>query len=190
MCAYSFLTRHGGWSAVTAPVQSRERNLVGMLRTAKAALSLPLTATGIARDPSSSRSITSVVKPLRRKPAADPTPSVRPFPRAHPPGRGSRDTSHLKSRLGTVSSATDKNGPKKLLQPHVLSARLKKLSNDGKLDDAIEMLKNSPLDAQNVPVWNTMVWECLKAKRWALAYKLYTDVSARPFVWYRHSNNM
>ncbi|EIN10613.1 hypothetical protein PUNSTDRAFT_84803 [Punctularia strigosozonata HHB-11173 SS5] len=41
------------------------------------------------------------------------------------------------------------------------------------------MLKNSPLDAQNVPVWNTMIWECMKARRWALSYKLYTDMKRR-----------
>jgi hypothetical protein len=39
------------------------------------------------------------------------------------------------------------------------------------------MLKNAPLDAQNTPVWNTLIWECMKAKRFKLAYQLFIDVS-------------
>jgi hypothetical protein len=38
------------------------------------------------------------------------------------------------------------------------------------------MLKNAPLDAQNTPVWNTLIWECMKAKRFKLAYQLFIDV--------------
>ena len=63
-----------------------------------------------------------------------------------------------------------------LLEPHVLSNRLLKLCEAGKLDDAINMLKNSPRDAQNAVVWNTMIWECMKDAQYQLAYKLYTDV--------------
>lgn len=66
-----------------------------------------------------------------------------------------------------------------LLEPHVLSARLKKLCDAGNTDAAVTMLKNSPLDAQNTPVWNTLIWECMKAKRYKLAYQLFTDVRRR-----------
>jgi thioesterase domain-containing protein len=69
----------------------------------------------------------------------------------------------------------------RLLEPHVLSARLKKLSDNGKIDDAIVMLENAPLDAQNTQVWNTMIWETLKAKRYSLAYQLYIDVRLDSF---------
>lgn len=64
----------------------------------------------------------------------------------------------------------------RLLEPHVLSARLKKLCDNDKVDDAILILKNAPLDAQNTQVWNTMIWETLKAARYSLAYQLYIDV--------------
>jgi hypothetical protein len=67
--------------------------------------------------------------------------------------------------------------PKRLLEPHILSQRLKKLCDGGQLEIAIDMLKNAPLDSQNTPVWNTLIWEVLKAQRWNLSYKLYTDVS-------------
>jgi len=65
----------------------------------------------------------------------------------------------------------------KPLEPHVLSARLKRSCDDGKVDDAVFMLKNAPLDAQNTQVWNTLIWECLKVKRYQLAYQLFVDVS-------------
>jgi len=65
----------------------------------------------------------------------------------------------------------------KPLEPHVLSARLKRSCNEGKVDDAVFMLKNAPLDAQNTQVWNTLIWECLKVKRYQLAYQLFVDVS-------------
>jgi hypothetical protein len=67
--------------------------------------------------------------------------------------------------------------PKRLLQPHVLSQRLKKLCEEGQLEAAIDTLKNAPLGAQSTPVWNTLIWEVLKVQRWNLSYKLYTDVS-------------
>ncbi|KAF8913893.1 hypothetical protein CPB84DRAFT_1669132 [Gymnopilus junonius] len=69
----------------------------------------------------------------------------------------------------------------RLLEPHVLSARLKKLCDDGKIDGAVDMLKNAPLDAQNTPVWNTLIWETLKAKRYQLAYQLFVDMKRRGF---------
>ena len=65
----------------------------------------------------------------------------------------------------------------RLLEPHILSTRLKKLSDAGKVEDAIFMLKNAPLDAQNTQVWNTMIWETLKVGRYSLAYQLFVDVS-------------
>ena len=64
-----------------------------------------------------------------------------------------------------------------LLEPHVLSERLKKLCSANRLDNAVSLLKNAPLDAQNTPVWNTLIWEAMKAKRFKLGYELYVDVS-------------
>lgn len=64
----------------------------------------------------------------------------------------------------------------RLLEPHVLSGRLKKLAGQNQLDMAVAMLKNAPLAAQNTPVWNTLIWECMKAKRFKLGYDLFVDV--------------
>ncbi|RXW25186.1 hypothetical protein EST38_g709 [Candolleomyces aberdarensis] len=43
------------------------------------------------------------------------------------------------------------------------------------------MLKNAPRDAMNTPVWNTMIWEALKAQRYQLAQSLYVDMKRRGF---------
>ncbi|KAJ3769509.1 pentatricopeptide repeat-containing protein [Lentinula raphanica] len=84
-----------------------------------------------------------------------------------------------RSKYFDPSSKNTKADGKVLLEPHILSARLKKLCDGGQIDTAVAMLKNSPLDAQNVPVWNTLIWECLKAERFRLAYELYTDMKRR-----------
>ena len=80
----------------------------------------------------------------------------------------------LASTVKTPEVAAGKT--KRLLEPHMLSQRIKKLCDELQLDAAVEMLKNAPKDAQSTPVWNTLIWEALKAERWNLAYKLYTDV--------------
>ncbi|KAJ6539331.1 hypothetical protein B0H19DRAFT_1269658 [Mycena capillaripes] len=70
----------------------------------------------------------------------------------------------------------------RLLEPHVLSERLKKLAEQkNQLDTAVAMLKNAPLAAQNTAVWNTLIWECMKAKRFKLAYELFIDMKRRGF---------
>jgi hypothetical protein len=76
----------------------------------------------------------------------------------------------------------------RLLEPYVLSARLTKLCETGQIDEAVSMLKNAPLDAQNTPVWNTLIWECMKAKRFRVAYRLFIDVcvvtaAVKNFTW-------
>jgi len=89
------------------------------------------------------------------------------------------DTSKYRSKHLTLDPTTAKERNKeglKLLEPHVLSQRIKKLCDRDKLDDAVSLLKNSPLAAQNTPAWNTLIWETMKVKRYKLAYSLYTDV--------------
>jgi hypothetical protein len=66
---------------------------------------------------------------------------------------------------------------KRLLKPYDLSVQLKRLCSEGDLDGAIERLKSTPRDAQNVAVWNTMISECLSAERYQLSYDLFIDVS-------------
>ncbi|KAJ7507804.1 pentatricopeptide repeat-containing protein [Mycena galericulata] len=84
-------------------------------------------------------------------------------------------------RSRNYDPSREKSPTMRLLEPHVLSGRLKKLAENNQLDTAVAMLKNAPLAAQNTPVWNTLIWECMKAKRFKLAYDLFIDVSRRGF---------
>lgn len=94
-------------------------------------------------------------------------------------------TTRLKPRTNQVSSNSqikdkpsndNSDGEKRLLEPYVLSKRLTKLAEQGKLGEAVDMLQNSPLDASNVTTWNTVLLHCMMEKRFKLAYKLFTDV--------------
>ncbi|KAJ3498997.1 hypothetical protein NLJ89_g10147 [Agrocybe chaxingu] len=93
----------------------------------------------------------------------------------------SPSTTAFRSRHYDASKETAPKSEIRLLEPHALSARLKKLCDAGKLPDAIYMLKNAPLDAQNTQVWNTLIWECLKEKRHSTAYQLFVDMKRRGF---------
>ncbi|TFK43536.1 hypothetical protein BDQ12DRAFT_184421 [Crucibulum laeve] len=100
-----------------------------------------------------------------------------------PTGEKERSISQKKYRSQHYDASQEehKSDKIKLLEPHVLSARLKKLCDAGKVDDAVAMLKNAPLDAQNTPVWNTLIWESMKAKRFQLGYQLFVDMKRRGF---------
>ena len=106
-------------------------------------------------------------KQITSKTKAQP-PSPSPSPKVLPTYR---------SRHYDPSNEASKTNIR-LLEPHVLSGRLKKLCDSNNIDDAVYMLKNAPLDAQNTQVWNTLIWGALKMKRFQLSYQLFVDVSA------------
>ncbi|KAJ7179141.1 pentatricopeptide repeat-containing protein [Mycena filopes] len=107
-----------------------------------------------------------------RRAAASPDSKTSPKPEA------ARQT---RFRSRHYDSSREKDPNMRLLEPHVLSLRLKKLADDNQLDTAVAMLKNAPLPAQSTPVWNTLIWECMKAKRFKLAYDLFIDMKRRGF---------
>ncbi|KAK2466207.1 hypothetical protein APHAL10511_001849 [Amanita phalloides] len=96
-----------------------------------------------------------------------------------PTKQTSNDAKVFRSKHFDPSKANTPKEAMMLLEPHVLSARLKKLCNANQIDAAVSMLKNAPLDAQNVPVWNTLIWEAMKARRFKLGYELYIDMKRR-----------
>ncbi|KAI0693593.1 hypothetical protein BC835DRAFT_1210950, partial [Cytidiella melzeri] len=71
---------------------------------------------------------------------------------------------------------------KPLLRPFVLLQRLMKLCEEGKYDDAVTCLQNVPLDAQNVVVWNKLIAEVMRARKFQLAHRLFTDMKRRGHV--------
>ena len=101
--------------------------------------------------------------------------------RAQSPSLSSRESPTHRSRHYDPSNESPKANIR-LLEPHVLSGRLKNLCDSNKVDDAVHMLKNTPLDAQNTQVWNTLIWEALKVKRFKLGYQLFIDVSILFFI--------
>ena len=104
----------------------------------------------------------------RRRPS-QPVPSTAQF---RP--RSNRLPQNSKVKTGPPDSAPE--SPKRLLEPYVLSKRLVNLASQGQLDEAVDMLQNSPLDASNVKTWNTVLLHCMMEKRFKLGFKLFTDV--------------
>lgn len=103
--------------------------------------------------------------------------SISARPRDRPTNKEKSFNNAKDKRPSSTQTTLTRDQPKRLLEPHILSQRLKKLCEAGQLDAAIDMLKNAATGAQTTPVWNTLIWEVLKAHRWNLSYKLYTDVS-------------
>lgn len=76
-----------------------------------------------------------------------------------------------------MEKAKAKAEKRRMLAPYDLSLRLRKLAQEGKIDEALELLQTSPSDAQNTIVWNTMILIMFGAKKYKAAYQLYVDVS-------------
>ena len=64
------------------------------------------------------------------------------------------------------------------LKPYEVAARVNILVHENKLEHAITMVENLPLDTVNVVVWNTLISAAIKATRYKLAFELYYDVSS------------
>lgn len=83
-----------------------------------------------------------------------------------------------KSRsYGSSPSRITNDGPKRLLRAPVLAQRLQILTEQGRLEEAADMLQNTPLDAQNTVVWNGLLKDFLRAEKYQRAFELYVDVS-------------
>jgi len=101
----------------------------------------------------------------------------------HPDKARTGGPSNFRSRAQVEKRQGNGEGveKKRLLKPYDLSVQLKRLCSEGDLDGAIERLKSTPRDAQNVAVWNTMISECLSAERYQLSYDLFIDMKRRGF---------
>ncbi|KAI0278842.1 hypothetical protein BGY98DRAFT_916518 [Russula aff. rugulosa BPL654] len=78
------------------------------------------------------------------------------------------------------SSSGEKRRP--LLQPYELSRRLIELCKQGDVDLAVTALQRAPRNAQNIKVWNTIIQQCMSAKKYKLAYSVFTDMKRRGFM--------
>ena len=92
------------------------------------------------------------------------------------------------ARVGLTGSSAAEVAPshekrkRSLLQPYELSRRLITLCQSGDVDLAVTTLRSAPRNAQNVKVWNTLIQQCMDAKKY-IAFSVFTDVRpARPFI--------
>jgi len=118
----------------------------------------------------------STNRPVSEKPRRRP----QPVPGATRPNHRTNRVSSNPQVKGN-SSGDILERPKRPLEPYVLSKRLTDLAERGRLDEAVDLLQNSPLDASNVPTWNTLLLRCMMEKRFKLGHKLFIDVRA-PFI--------
>jgi hypothetical protein len=77
------------------------------------------------------------------------------------------------SQTSPFSSSWEK---RPLLQPYDLSRRLIALCERGDVNLAVTALQRAPRNAQNIKVWNTIIQQCMSAKKYKLAYTVFTDV--------------
>lgn len=86
----------------------------------------------------------------------------------------------VKERLGFETSWVQKHRRRRdddeELKPHKVSIAVKALAEQQELDKAIEYVSNLPSAALNTPVWNTLISEVYKARKFNLAWQLYNTV--------------
>jgi hypothetical protein len=75
-----------------------------------------------------------------------------------------------------TSPSSSSPGKRPLLQPYELSRRLIALCEQGDVDLAVGALQRAPRNAQNIKVWNTIIHQCMSAKKYKLAHSVFTDV--------------
>ena len=80
------------------------------------------------------------------------------------------------SQTSPSSSSSSRDEKRPLLQPYELSRRLIALCKRGDVDLAVTVLQKAPRNAQNIKVWNTIIQQCMGAKKYKLAYSVFTDV--------------
>ncbi len=91
------------------------------------------------------------------------------------------------SRLGSTAVAQPHTQPRPKFDPkhytrppqtpYDMSLTVKSYVAQGKLDAAIEMVKNASLDSQSTIVWNTLIKCACVAERYKLAFQLFNQVS-------------
>jgi hypothetical protein len=80
------------------------------------------------------------------------------------------------SQTSPSSSSSSSREKRPLLRPFELSRRLITLCERGDVDIAVNALQRAPRNAQNIKVWNTIIQQCMSAKKYKLAYGVFTDV--------------
>jgi hypothetical protein len=88
----------------------------------------------------------------------------------------SESKSESETSRTSPSSLSSSREKRPLLRPYELSRRLIALCKRGDVDLAVTALQRAPRNAQNIKVWNTIIQQCMSAKKYKLAYSVFTDV--------------
>ncbi|KAI0776054.1 hypothetical protein BD413DRAFT_469635 [Trametes elegans] len=91
----------------------------------------------------------------------------------------SSPTPRKSPRFRRPKDAQDQRQSKRLLKPSTVSTIVNGMCAEQRLDAAIDYVQSLPLDAQNAPVWNTLIAHAGTAGRYRLAYQLYIDMKRR-----------
>lgn len=67
--------------------------------------------------------------------------------------------------------------------PYKTSAYVKKLLIDGKFDEAVEAVKESPKSGLDIPVWNKLLHYAMTQGKYQVAYSLYIEVRTTKCVY-------
>jgi hypothetical protein len=128
-----------------------------------------------------------VTRPSPPPKKAPSTASARPRPfkgEDYPSARGPSQRAAGRSRR----KGKKKEIQRPLLEPYQLSNRLIALCERGDVDFAFKTLQRAPQNAQNIKVWNTLIQRFMIAKKYKLAYNVFTDVRyvSRSFFSWTH----
>ena len=171
----TYLTSRSLLAALALPSSLR-------LRAPKARTSHPLTTTPSSalgdKTRSQSTSTTRFKGQKLPPPSAHHSRSKRSHRTADRSSSVPRQQHYSESSQKSPSSSSREKRP--LLQPYELSRRLIALCERGDVDLAVTALQRAPRNAQNIKVWNTIIQQCMGAKKYKLAYSVFTDVCIIP----------
>ena len=105
------------------------------------------------------------------------------------PKQRSRRKGGERPRTGEPSDDTPKSPYYGKLKPYDLSQRLRALIEKDDYKGAVDLLKNMPLDAQTVSVWNTVIKAAFEEEKYKLAYSLYADVRSLSILLCKDTHN-
>jgi hypothetical protein len=170
------------FAALTLASSSRLQAPKNKTRTSRPLTTIP---SGALNETENTQSQPQPQSTTRHKRPAPPPPARAPPSAALHSARRSHRTADYSSSsaLGQQASESSRTsqsssgkGQRPHLRPYELSRRLIAHSQRGDFDRAVTVLKRAPRNAQNIKVWNTIIQQCMNAKKYNLAFRVFIDV--------------
>jgi hypothetical protein len=66
--------------------------------------------------------------------------------------------------------------------PYDNAVKAATIASRGDLENALEMIKNSPIESQSTKVWNTLIKQAVVAERFKMSYNIFIEarIASRP----------